>query len=124
MTPCNNILSIMYIEKSLLKKKPRTSYDKSQVFKDIQVGQFPWEKFIIWDDGLNMHDVCYKVWSYIGGKDKLFNPKTTHFINMSVVKMQRLIFLEWHTKYFYNKDSLPKRENLHWKKCIIFVKVL
>jgi hypothetical protein len=37
MTPCNNILSIMYIEKPF-EKKPHTSYDKSQVFKDIQVG--------------------------------------------------------------------------------------
>lgn len=68
----------MYIEKPF-EKKPHTSYDKSQVFKDIQVGQFPWVKFIIWDVGLNMHDVRYKVWSSIGGKDKLFKPKHNTF---------------------------------------------
>lgn len=78
MIPCNTILSITYIEKPF-EKQPHTSYDKSQVFKDIQVGQFPWAKFIIWDDGLNTHDVRYKVWSYIGGKDKLFNPKHNTF---------------------------------------------
>jgi hypothetical protein len=26
-----------------------------------------------------MHDVRYKVWNYIGGKDKLFNPKHNTF---------------------------------------------
>jgi len=56
------------------------------------------------------------------GKTSYSTPNTTHFINISIVKMQRLILLEWYTKYLYNKDSLPKQENLHWKECIIFYK--
>jgi hypothetical protein len=32
--------------------------------------------------------------------------------------------LEWYTKYLYNKDSLPKRENLHRKARIIFCKII
>ncbi len=58
------------------------------------------------------------------GKTSYSTPNTTHFINMSVVKMQRFILLEWYTKYLYNKDSLPKRENLHRKARIIFCKII
>lgn len=94
MTPCNNIPSIMYIKKPL-EKIPHTSYDKSQVFKNIQIGQFPWAKFIIWDDGINMHDVCYKVWSYIGGKYQLFNPKHNIFHKHVGCQNAKVILLEW-----------------------------